>query len=322
MPLTVGGFVPWFSARNNNGDVAHIHLAAGKWVILVLTSVHYKDSLLGKYSWLGDLNASSWMSFIVTDQVIKHTDSIFLNVLSNVDSSEIEFLARSDPQIIVADPMLRIVACFRGEDSANQAQDYVTSLSGHDMSRFAANSAPILRLPYLLPKSYCQYLIELFDGNCAGTSECLMETNGIITGVTEPSLKSRKDIIIGPGPVFDFMSQKIHSIIWPAVERFLGGADVCMDRLLLSCYESAIGGRFVRHRDNVHITTSHRRFAVSIGLNEDFEGGEIFFPEFDRQGCKPSVGEAVIFSAGILHEVRPVLKGKRYVLLTFLVRQR
>jgi hypothetical protein len=42
---------------------------------------------------------------------------------------------------------------------------------------------------------------------------------------------------------------------------------------------------------------AHRRFAVSINLNADFDGGEISFPEYSPRSFKAAPGTAVVFSA-------------------------
>ena len=60
-------------------------------------------------------------------------------------------------------------------------------------------------------------------------------------------------------------------------------------------------------------------FAISINLNtEDYEGGELLFPEFDDHRYSPPSGAAIIFSASLLHEAAPVTRGSRYVALSFL----
>ena len=62
-----------------------------------------------------------------------------------------------------------------------------------------------------------------------------------------------------------------------------------------------------------------RQFAVSLNLNTgDYEGGELEFPEFGDALYLPAIGAAAVFSASLLHAARPVTKGRRYVLLTFL----
>ncbi|MGO4843493.1 2OG-Fe(II) oxygenase, partial [Rhizobiaceae sp. 2RAB30] len=78
------------------------------------------------------------------------------------------------------------------------------------------------------------------------------------------------------------------------------------------------GGHFRAHRDNTTKGTAHRRFAVSINLNSDFDGGEVSFPEYGPRSFKPPVGGAVIFSCSLLHAVSPVTRGKRYAFLPFL----
>jgi predicted 2-oxoglutarate/Fe(II)-dependent dioxygenase YbiX len=57
----------------------------------------------------------------------------------------------------------------------------------------------------------------------------------------------------------------------------------------------------------------HRRFAVTINLNaEDYEGGDLRLPEFDRRTYRAPTGGAVVFSCSLLHEATPVTKGTRY----------
>ena len=62
----------------------------------------------------------------------------------------------------------------------------------------------------------------------------------------------------------------------------------------------------------------HRRFAVSINLNGDFDGCDLTFPEFGRKTYRPPTGGAIVFSCGALHQVTPVTRGRRYAFLAFL----
>jgi hypothetical protein len=69
-----------------------------------------------------------------------------------------------------------------------------------------------------------------------------------------------------------------------------------IERDLIARYDAETGGHFGPHRDDAGISVAHRRFAVSINLNADFDGGEISFPEYSQR----------------------VTRGRRYVFLTFL----
>ena len=71
--------------------------------------------------------------------------------------------------------------------------------------------------------------------------------------------------------------------------------------------------------NNTTLGTAHRRFAVTINLNSrDYDGGEIWFPEFGPRMYKAPSGAAIVFSCSLLHEVPPVTRGRRYAFLPFL----
>ena len=58
---------------------------------------------------------------------------------------------------------------------------------------------------------------------------------------------------------------------------------------------------------------------MTLNLNsEDYEDGELVFPEYGPERYKPASGGAVIFSCSLIHEALPVSRGRRFALLTFL----
>lgn len=64
--------------------------------------------------------------------------------------------------------------------------------------------------------------------------------------------------------------------------------------------------------------TAHRRFAVSINLNSDFDGGDLNFPGYGPRRFKPPAGGAIICSCSLMHAVSRVTRGSRYAFLPFL----
>jgi len=64
-------------------------------------------------------------------------------------------------------------------------------------------------------------------------------------------------------------------------------------------------------------TTKH--YTTMLYLNEDFEGGEIYFPQYGDFDIKPKPGMLVIFSGDFhhLHGVREIKKGVRYTNTAF-----
>ena len=91
-----------------------------------------------------------------------------------------------------------------------------------------------------------------------------------------------------------------------------------IERYIVARYDAEDGGYFRPHRDNRTSGTAHRQFACSINLNaEDFEGGDLRFPEYGTRTYRPPTGGAVVFSCSLLHEATPVTRGARYAFLPF-----
>ena len=82
-----------------------------------------------------------------------------------------------------------------------------------------------------------------------------------------------------------------------------------IERYVVACYDSATSGHFHSHRDNMTKGTAHRRFAVSLNLNADFQGGNLRFPEFGKRNYRAPVGGAVVFSCSLMHEATPITRG-------------
>lgn len=73
------------------------------------------------------------------------------------------------------------------------------------------------------------------------------------------------------------------------------------------------------HRDNQdQETDSEHMYGVLMYLNDDFDGGEICYPEIEVE-YKPKPGVLLIHYAGNLHGVNPVSNGTRYSMTSFAV---
>lgn len=58
-------------------------------------------------------------------------------------------------------------------------------------------------------------------------------------------------------------------------------------------------------------------FGIAIYLNDDFEGGEINYPDLNLS-IKPKRSSMIIHDAKLLHQVLPVKSGNRYSITTFI----
>ena len=105
----------------------------------------------------------------------------------------------------------------------------------------------------------------------------------------------------------------------PEIEKAFGYSPSKREDYRIACYDVAEGGALPAHRDNPTESTRHRRFTVSINLNNaSFEGGELVFREWSDHLYDIDEGMAVAWSCSLLHEVMPITKGRRFILGTHL----
>ena len=141
-------------------------------------------------------------------------------------------------------------------------------------------TAPVLIVPRVLDFALCDFLVDFYDKLGGKESGFLLDNSGQTATVVDYRLKRRSDLGVVRPEVRDAIRGQIVRRLLPAVERFFQFSATRMDRYIVACYDSAIGGHFYRHRDNVNAGAQHRRFAVTINLNKDYDGCDLTFPEF------------------------------------------
>ena len=130
--------------------------------------------------------------------------------------------------------------------------------------------------------------------------------------------KHRFDLVLGPRDPFQgAVLGAILTRCLPEIKKAFQIEIAHTDRLLLARYDET-GGFFRRHRDNAAPSVAFRQFALTINLNDDYDGGCLQFPEYNLRRYRPRAGSAVAFSCSLLHEASAVTRGRRYCALTFL----
>jgi predicted 2-oxoglutarate/Fe(II)-dependent dioxygenase YbiX len=176
----------------------------------------------------------------------------------------------------------------------------------------------LLIVPRVIDFPVCDFLVQFYEKLGGKDSGFLLDSAGETATVVDYRLKRRNDLGIVAPELRDIIRSQIVRRLLPAVERFFQFSATRMDRYIVACYDSAVGGHFYRHRDNVNAGAQHRRFAVTINLNKDYDGCDLNFPEFGSRGYRAPAGGAIVFSCGALHQVTPITKGRRYAFLAFL----
>lgn len=178
--------------------------------------------------------------------------------------------------------------------------------------------APVLVLPRLLEPEFCRHLINLYEAWGGEESGFMREVDGRTVGVLDAAHKRRRDYTIEDEAVQAALRARIERRLAPEIAKAFQFRATRIERYIVACYDAAEGGHFRAHRGNTTKGTAHRRFAVTVNLNDDFDGGELRFPEFGPRRYRPPVGGAVVFSCSLLHEATRVTRGVRYATLPFL----
>lgn len=80
------------------------------------------------------------------------------------------------------------------------------------------------------------------------------------------------------------------------------------------------GGHFDWHVDSTKEIYPDRYYSCIILLNEDYEGGELEIKEkYETLTIKKNTGDLILFPSIYLHRVSPVLEGKRYTLVNWVM---
>ena len=183
----------------------------------------------------------------------------------------------------------------------------------------AARQAPLLVVPYIFEPDFCKLLIELYQTHGGEESGFARDQDGKTINIVDHDIKRRKDYFIGDDKIRAAIRARISRRLLPEIKKAFQFEVTRMERYIVACYSAEEGGFFRAHRDNTTKGTAHRRFAVTLNLNADeYEGGNLRFPEYGSQLYRAPTGGAVVFSCSLLHEATPVTKGTRYVFLPFL----
>jgi predicted 2-oxoglutarate/Fe(II)-dependent dioxygenase YbiX len=178
-----------------------------------------------------------------------------------------------------------------------------------------ATGAPVLMVPDLLDSGLCRALIaaweagERFEGGVSGSNQA--DALAVNYGY-----KKRDDWVLPAGPLLDQLKQRLLTRLFPAMADAFYWAPTRHEAFRIGCYAEG-GGFFRLHRDNRTPHTGHRRFALTLLLNDDFEGGFLRFPEFGPSLYRPPAGGAIVFSCNLLHEVTDMVRGRRFALVSF-----
>jgi predicted 2-oxoglutarate/Fe(II)-dependent dioxygenase YbiX len=224
--------------------------------------------------------------------------------------------------VLATDRGMRLAALAPADDGEAAVTRMLAALAAlpQEAQGVVACPAPVLVVPGVLSAPACARLIDRFESGAhsEGAMASVDGEDGLVNRV-DAAKKHRRDLVLDPGePLHQEVMAALAGRLIPEIKKAFQAEVAFVDRILIARYDDA-GGYFRRHRDNSSPHVAFREFAVSLNLNTgDYDGGGLFFPEFNDCEHQPPPGAACVFSASLLHEASPVTRGRRYVLLTFL----
>ena len=226
-------------------------------------------------------------------------------------------------RIVLVTPLRQVRAWFDTptdiDSTMGTIMDVLEGSQAAEETRWSAPHAPILMVPNVLTPEECGAVIESFEKG--GPFMVRPPRQGEIAGdykmpVYEHNRQDRVDQIIRDPQMIQFLDERIWARVTPVVKKAFAFEVTRREDLHIARYVGKREGNTMGHRDNTSAATAYRRFALSMSLNDNYEGGEIVFREYSPRGYRPPAGTAMVFSSSLLHEVEETTSGVRYNLIS------
>ena len=130
--------------------------------------------------------------------------------------------------------------------------------------------------------------------------------------------KIRKDLFINNNNLIKDIDNIIYDNIYKDVLKEFNIDIKFRERWKFGLYKSEDNGYYNVHRDDI-VATVYRKLSMTIALSdpEDYEGGEFHFPDLKKE-FKVKKGTAIVFRSSIMHGVKHVTGGDRYIIAGFM----
>jgi predicted 2-oxoglutarate/Fe(II)-dependent dioxygenase YbiX/peroxiredoxin len=333
--LTPGDPAPWVTARSIGNPAYKLHMAAGRWmVVTILPSAGSAPGnalarALGEDQ--GSFDDRHACLFLASRDPADEAQGRLeqrlpgIRVFWDGDGEVAKSFgceAVDQPVSFVLTPRMQVMTVVATADPAQQARAVVGAVRAAprlDALPEAMTVTPVLVIPGVLEPELCRELIRRYQASGGRESGFMRDVDGKTTEIRDPGHKVRKDHDIEDPAMVQMLQARFVRRVVPEIKKAFQFEVTRMERYIVACYAAEDGGHFRAHRDNTTLGTAHRRFAVSVNLNaEEYEGGDLRFPEFGMRTYRAPTGGGVVFSCSLLHEATRVTRGTRYAFLPFL----
>lgn len=226
--------------------------------------------------------------------------------------------AATGPAVVVLDRCVRVVGVGPAGD-VDRATSTVHGLVGRltDPDR-PSRPAPVLVVPDAIRVEMADRVRQAWQAADPVATGVETTADGRRIEALDGLRKRRRDHVVTEPALLRELTRHVGRRVIPQVAKAFAFQAVGFEGFKVGAYDEEDEGFFHAHRDNLSPATAHRRFALSLVLDDDHDGGELVFPEYGDATYRLAAREAMVFSGSLLHAVTPVTRGRRLVLLSFL----
>jgi peroxiredoxin/predicted 2-oxoglutarate/Fe(II)-dependent dioxygenase YbiX len=328
-PLRVGDFAPTTILQDQRGEAMAFHhqqVAGHAVAVLLCRDARATDLVLPMRDRHAEFAAADARVLAVVRADIAANRTL-------VETQQLPFSILTDPRgevlgrfgaaaVAVLDRNQRVAGLFAAADGIDEALALCRRLNDDDAAAPALPHAPVLQVPGIFEPELCRRLIEYWQSGDKRANEVTRGTPGQAdyAARSDGVVKRRTDVLIpeDTNPTNLAIRDRLLARLVPEVFKAFQFRVRSYEIARIGCYDAGDGGWFRPHRDDAGDPAKPRRFALSVNLNDDFEGGGLCFPEYGRRFYRPPAGGGIAFSCNLLHEAQPVTRGRRFGLFTFL----
>lgn len=216
----------------------------------------------------------------------------------DIQLSKILFI-ESEPKIYITDPNRKIASILNFQDITENS---------FKMENYLPKQVhiPYLLIENALDDELLKKIINFYNEKKKGNQLIAHTTSTKDRKHVHPDSELEKEI-----------DHKLSRSVLPELRKVFYFDAQHRELYKICSYDAETSGRFHPHRDTP-APQQYRKYALSLFLNDDYEGGEFVLPEYGLK-VKPKANTAFIFPGISTHQVLPVTKGSRMTIISFFV---
>ena len=293
--LQVGDYIPFIEIKGE-GRKKHMHNYCNSKPFMFVTIKNLNDTDLHETF----MNLSNNFDVIVLFEEGNPVNT-GTNVLYTKDIQLKNILVIGDnPQVYITSPNRRIISVMDSDELSEMKEFNIEDYLPKEVH------IPYLLIENALDNDLLKKVINFYDQKK-------------IEGKLISHQHSTKDRLhVHPDAELEKeLDHKISRSVLPELRKVFYFDAEYRELYKICSYDAETSGRFHPHRDTP-APYQHRKYALSLFLNDDYEGGEFVLPEYGLK-VKPKANTAFIFPGISTHQVLPVTKGSRMTIISFFV---